>query len=200
MSLVVVGLAGAAAASAASPTWIFGTWSGTLQPTSGSQAQPEQLTVHVRLGEQTGTWSINSSCYGTLTLQSISNGFHHYNRIAAQGTTCATGNAGGVDCLMRTGSQVLDEYVSRRRLGEQHRAVQSRLVHRFPAPSRPRGVSRGASSERRLSQVAAPRDCAADAGFGPRRPRPPRMTAKPTSRDLGWHVAALSRAPMTNLG
>jgi hypothetical protein len=46
-------------------------------------------------------------------LQSISNGYHHYERIAAKnvGAGC---NAGGVDCLKPTeaAEQILDVYVA----------------------------------------------------------------------------------------
>jgi hypothetical protein len=85
------------------PTGLVGTWSGTLQ-SSG-----EQLTLTVARREQKGTWKLSPTCYGTLSLESISNGYHHYNRIASPEASCT---AGGVDCLWREGSrQVLDLYV-----------------------------------------------------------------------------------------
>ena len=76
----------------------------------GSAAPSEQLTVKVRSGERKGTWSVSASCHGTLVLKDISKGFHHFNRIAATGATCSGGSGGGVDCLKRDGSRVLDEY------------------------------------------------------------------------------------------
>lgn len=85
------------------PTRLVGTWSGTLE-SSG-----EQLTLTVAPHERNGTWKLSPTCYGTLALESISNGYHHYNRIASPGASCT---AGGVDCLWREGSrQVLDLYV-----------------------------------------------------------------------------------------
>ncbi len=85
------------------PTRLVGTWSGTLE-SSG-----EQLTLTVARREQNGTWKLSPTCYGTLALESISGGYHHYNRIAAPEASCT---AGGVDCIWREGSkQVLDLYV-----------------------------------------------------------------------------------------
>jgi hypothetical protein len=84
-------------------TGLVGTWSGTLE-SSG-----EHLTLTVARRELTGTWKLSPTCYGTLALESISNGYHHYNRIASPDASCI---AGGVDCLWRDGSkQVLDLYV-----------------------------------------------------------------------------------------
>jgi hypothetical protein len=85
------------------PTRLVGTWSGTLE-SSG-----EQLTLTVAPRERSGTWKLSPTCYGTLALESISGGYHHYNRIASPDASCT---AGGVDCLWREGSsQVLDLYV-----------------------------------------------------------------------------------------
>jgi hypothetical protein len=85
------------------PTRLVGTWSGTLE-SSG-----EQLTLTVAPRERTGTWKLSPTCYGTLALESISGGYHHYNRIASPQAACT---AGGVDCVWREGSsQVLDLYV-----------------------------------------------------------------------------------------
>jgi hypothetical protein len=87
---------------------ITGKWTGAIE---GSGGQPQQITVDVSTGERKGTWSLSASCHGTLALKNISNGFHHYNRIAAAGATCSGANGSGVDCLKREGSKVLDEYV-----------------------------------------------------------------------------------------
>ncbi len=85
------------------PTRLVGTWSGTLE-SSG-----EQLTLTISPREQSGTWSLSPTCYGTLALESISGGYHHYNRIASPAASCTSG---GVDCVWREGSkQVLDLYV-----------------------------------------------------------------------------------------
>jgi len=87
-------------------TKIVGTWTGTIE----GDGAPEHLTVTVNKKERTGTWSVSSSCYGTLALKNISEGFHHFNRIAATGATCSGGSGGGVDCLKRDGSLLYDEY------------------------------------------------------------------------------------------
>jgi len=87
-----------------SPTAIAGRWSGTV----GGHL----LTVKVAPKEEKGTWSLSATCHGTLKLESISNGFHHFYRIAAPGTTCAASETGGIDCLMREGSDVLDLYAA----------------------------------------------------------------------------------------
>jgi hypothetical protein len=85
------------------PTRLVGTWSGTLE-SSG-----EQLTLTVAKRELSGAWKLSPTCYGTLSLESISGGYHHYNRIASPGASCA---GGGVDCIWREGSkQILDLYV-----------------------------------------------------------------------------------------
>lgn len=91
---------------AAGPTQIVGKWTGTLKSTSGSASR---LTVTVAKGELEGTWYVSDTCHGTLKLKDISNGFHHYYRIAVNGASCP---AGGVDCLERDGAGVLDEYVN----------------------------------------------------------------------------------------
>jgi hypothetical protein len=107
----IVALALVPSAGAAEPTELQGKWWGTLEPSEGSVAKPEEITLKVNRAETKGTWSISPSCHGKLVLQSISNGFHHYERIAARGIASGC-NAGGVDCLWRNGSQVEDIYVS----------------------------------------------------------------------------------------
>jgi hypothetical protein len=87
-----------------SPTAIAGKWSGTVAG--------RLLTVKVAPKEERGTWSLSATCHGILKLESISNGFHHFYRIAAAGTTCAPSETGGVDCLMREGSALLDLYAA----------------------------------------------------------------------------------------
>ncbi len=99
--------AGATTVRATAATQITGTWTGKID---GSAAPSEQLTIKVKSGERKGTWSVSASCHGTLVLKDISKGFHHFNRIAATGASCSGGSGGGVDCLKRDGSRVLDEY------------------------------------------------------------------------------------------
>ena len=106
-SLVLLGLLAATpgALASESETSIVGSWSGTLE---GGGSSPLRFTARVNGTEEKGTWSEGGTCHGTLVLQSISNGFHHFYRIAAKHSSCT---ASGIDCLMRDGSQVLDLYV-----------------------------------------------------------------------------------------
>lgn len=90
------------ASAKSTPTRLVGTWTGALEPSG------EQLTLTVAPRERSGTWKLSPTCYGTLALESISNGYHHYNRVASPNASCT---AGGVDCLWREGAQVLDLYV-----------------------------------------------------------------------------------------
>lgn len=109
---LIVAMAFVPAAGATEPAELQGKWSGTLEPSEGSTAKPEPITVKVNRAETKGTWSISPSCHGKLVLESISNGFHHFERIAAHGVASGC-SAGGVDCLWRENStQVLDLYVS----------------------------------------------------------------------------------------
>lgn len=99
----------AGAVQAAPATSIVGTWSGYLTPAAGSHASRQRLTVVVDRGERAGTWRINARCAGTLRLDNISNGFHHYYRVAGAHPGCAPL---GVDCLKRDGSRIVDWFVS----------------------------------------------------------------------------------------
>lgn len=104
--ILTISASGAAAAGGR----LVGTWRGSMIPSSGSHAPRHRLTVVVYRGERTGTWRVNQRCRGTLRLQSISNGYHHFTEVAAPGTSCA---GGGVDCLKRVGAQVFDLFTSR---------------------------------------------------------------------------------------
>jgi hypothetical protein len=66
-----------------------------------------KITINAR--ETRGTWQIRAKCYGTLTLDSISGGYHHFRRHAAAGASCAGGD---VDCLKRTGAELYDAVTS----------------------------------------------------------------------------------------
>ncbi len=104
VALVLVGPVDAAPA-----TSIVGTWSGFLTPASGSHASRQRLTVVVDRGERAGTWRISARCAGTLRLDDISNGFHHYYRVAGAHPSCAPL---GLDCLRRVGARIVDWFVS----------------------------------------------------------------------------------------
>jgi hypothetical protein len=84
---------------------LSGNWSGYIG--SGSTRQRMQITVNSR--ETAGTWRISASCSGTLTLDSISGGYHHFRRHVASGASCAGGD---VDCLKRAGADLYDAVTS----------------------------------------------------------------------------------------
>jgi hypothetical protein len=84
---------------------LSGNWSGYIG--SGSTRQRMQITVNSR--ETAGTWSISAGCSGTLTLDSISDGYHHFRRHVASGASCAGGD---VDCLKRAGADLYDAVTS----------------------------------------------------------------------------------------
>ena len=108
---LIFALALVPAAGAREPAELQGAWWGTLEPSEGSTAVPEQITLKVNRAETKGSWSISPSCHGKLVLQSISNGFHHYERLPARRVASGC-DAGGVDCLWLDGTQVQDIYVS----------------------------------------------------------------------------------------
>ena len=88
---------------------LTGTWSGFIagQPSSGVQRQHILITVNAK--QNGGSWKLNATCHGPLTLDSISNGYHHYVRRLASGSTCAGGD---IDCLKRVGGNVYDAVTS----------------------------------------------------------------------------------------
>jgi hypothetical protein len=83
---------------------VAGTWAGLLAGSAGSPSK-ERIIIVVNAAETAGTWSLNTTCHGRLTLDSVSGGYHHYRRRVSAGATCAGGD---VDCLMRVGSNVYD--------------------------------------------------------------------------------------------
>jgi hypothetical protein len=109
--VVAAALAGmtAAASSAATPSAahgpLTGTWTGVLSGSVNGVTRHERITITVNGRETAGTWKVSASCRGKLTLDSISNGYHHYLRHLASGSTCAGGD---VDCLEREGANVGD--------------------------------------------------------------------------------------------
>jgi hypothetical protein len=88
---------------------LSGTWSGYVAGPPGSQVQRHRIRIVVNARETGGSWRISATCHGPLTLDSISNGYHHYLRRLAPGATCAGGD---VDCLKRMGADVYDAVTS----------------------------------------------------------------------------------------
>ena len=97
---------GSAATARAAHGPLTGKWTGVL--TDGTHTERITMTVNGR--ETAGTWKVSASCHGTLTLDSISGGSHHYLRHVAAGSTCAGGD---IDCLARTGTKVYDNVTPR---------------------------------------------------------------------------------------
>jgi len=102
---VVLAVVAASAFSSGGP--LTGTWSGYINRAAGGATQRHHLRLVVNASERGGSWRVSASCSGTLRLQSISNGFHHYVEKLARGSTCL---GGGVDCLERAGAGLYDEF------------------------------------------------------------------------------------------
>lgn len=90
---------------------LTGTWSGYIAGAQGSGIKRQHMRVVVNAKETGGSWKISATCYGPLTLQSISNGYHHYFRKLARGATCASGY---IDCLKPEGANIYDAVTSPR--------------------------------------------------------------------------------------
>jgi hypothetical protein len=84
---------------------LTGTWSGYIAGKPGSGVKRRHIVIVVNAKETGGSWELSATCHGPLTLDSISNGYHHYLRHLARGSTCAGGD---VDCLEREGAKVGD--------------------------------------------------------------------------------------------
>jgi hypothetical protein len=102
----VVSVRGDAVAGSARGGVLSGHWSGYI---ARSGASRQKIVIEINARETGGTWQLGSRCYGTLTLQSISGGYHHYLRHVASAATCAGGD---VDCLMPDAGAVYDSVTS----------------------------------------------------------------------------------------
>ncbi len=89
---------------------LTGTWSGYITGKSASWPKRQHMRIVVNAKETGGSWKISATCHGPLTLDSISNGYHHFLRKLARGASCAGG--GDVDCLKRVGANVYDAVTS----------------------------------------------------------------------------------------
>jgi hypothetical protein len=118
---VLVGVCGAAAGYAAGSTTaasaaagakggpLTGAWSGALTGQSRGGVQADRIVIVVNARESSGSWKLSATCYGRLTLDGISGGYHHYRRKVSPRATCAGGD---VDCLKRVGANLYDAVTS----------------------------------------------------------------------------------------
>jgi hypothetical protein len=88
---------------------LTGTWNGSIAGKPGSGVKRHHIRIVVNARQTGGSWRISATCNGPLTLDSISNGYHHYLRKLARGANCAGGD---VDCLKRVGADVYDAVTS----------------------------------------------------------------------------------------
>ena len=86
-----------------------GTWTGEITGQAGSGLRGDRITIVVNATETGGSWQLSATCRGPLTLDSISNGYHHYLRKLAPGASCAGGD---VDCLKTAGASLYDAVTS----------------------------------------------------------------------------------------
>lgn len=90
---------------------LTGTWSGFISGQLNGGVVRQHIRITVNRQETGGSWRLSATCHGPLTLDSISNGYHHYRREPAAGSTCAGGD---IDCLKRAGANVYDAVTSHR--------------------------------------------------------------------------------------
>jgi len=108
LASTVAATAGGALGSPARSGPLTGTWSGFI---AGSGVKRQHILITVNAKESGGSWKLSNTCQGPLTLDSISNGYHHYRRRLAHGSTC---KGGDIDCLKRAGANVYDAVTSHR--------------------------------------------------------------------------------------
>jgi hypothetical protein len=120
---VLAGVTAASGSAAALHGPLTGTWTGVLTGTLNGVKKHERITITINGRQTAGTWKVGAKCQGKLTLDSVSNGYHHYLRHLASGSTC---RGGDVDCLERVGAKVGDWITPRpngwNRHGTLHRA------------------------------------------------------------------------------
>jgi hypothetical protein len=90
---------------------LTGTWTGTLSGSARGHIRRERILIVVNAHERSGHWKVSPACHGSLTLDGISGGYHHYRRRVASGASCLGGD---IDCLMRVGAKLYDSVTPRR--------------------------------------------------------------------------------------
>lgn len=86
---------------------LTGTWAGAI---GGSGTRAVHIVIVVNAAQTRGSWRLSAACRGSLTLESISGGYHHYLRHFAGTGDCAGGD---IDCLKRVGANVYDAVTTR---------------------------------------------------------------------------------------
>jgi hypothetical protein len=112
MALVVAVACAVTATAAVGRTYggpLTGTWSGYIARQAGRSIKRQHIGIVLNAKETGGSWELSRTCHGPLTLDSISNGYHHYLRKLARGSTCAGGD---IDCLKRIGPNIYDAVTS----------------------------------------------------------------------------------------
>jgi hypothetical protein len=89
---------------------LTGTWKGTLSGSAGGSVRRERILIVVNARQSAGRWKVSSTCHGSLRLDSVSGGSHHYRRRVASGDSCSGGD---IDCLWRDGANVYDSVTPR---------------------------------------------------------------------------------------
>jgi hypothetical protein len=84
---------------------LTGTWTGVLRGSARGRIRRERITIVVNGRESAGSWKVSPTCHGSLILDSVSGGYHHYRRRVASGASCPGGD---IDCLMRVGPNAYD--------------------------------------------------------------------------------------------
>jgi hypothetical protein len=111
VAVACVSAASVAAARTSRGGPLTGTWSGYIAGKPGSGVKRRHIVIVVNAKETGGSWELSATCHGPLTLDSISNGYHHYLRRRGRGVKCAVGD---IDCLKRAGANVYDAVTSHR--------------------------------------------------------------------------------------
>jgi hypothetical protein len=89
---------------------LTGTWKGTLSVSAGGSVRRERILIVVNARQSGGRWKVSLTCHGSLALDGVSGGSHHYRQRIAAGASCLGGD---IDCLWRTGANVYDSVTPR---------------------------------------------------------------------------------------
>jgi hypothetical protein len=91
---------------------LTGTWAGVLTGTVNGTTRHQRIRLTINTRHTGGRWKVDATCYGRLTLDSISGGSHHYLRHVARGaaSSCVGGD---IDCLWLSAGGVYDNVTPR---------------------------------------------------------------------------------------